>query len=214
LLKNGYIKLRKNWATRGRYALFRIGLTPENLLRILPYKMASGTDFRSSTKGAKEPFLARVFRAALLDKERDVDWARSRAYAFRGEGVGMIYTTDKAQPSSKSSLPAEIKAKLSSELDSVFLGTEIYNPETDDPDIPDVVAFDSSSEFVVLTNPRFFTSNRIKVRKYGHSEASHSMRGIFVSSASVGIADRIEEVHELVLRYFEIANGTKKPAPS
>lgn len=203
LLRNGYISLKRSIGTRIRYLLFRIGITPQNGVRILPKRITGPTfsdlsEFKMTPSHVERPSLpTRLFRAVALDKKRDVDWERSLAHSYRGEGIAMIYVRD-----GTSQAIAEIRQKLATELDVCMTGEDAYGSRNGL--IPDIVAWDSSIEFAVLSNQRFFTSGKVRVRKYGYDEASHTPDGVMISPKSIGLVERIVDAHGLILRYFGI----------
>ena len=78
LLQKGYIQLKRDFRTRFKYLLYRLGLTPALGFRLLHALRIAGRmqAFGQSTAGTLKERLK-----GLLLSERDVDWSRTRAYS-------------------------------------------------------------------------------------------------------------------------------------
>jgi len=228
LLKERYIKVRNRPVSVLRYVVFRLGVTPELAFRILPGK-ASGLLLKNfmgehwemeKPKGASaSEFVGRLLYRLLLDKSKDIDWKRSAAYSFGGYGVATVYLVAHGDAQKTEELRTQIVSRLRSlsfngapVFDEVLLDKDVYRWEGDNFDIPDILAYDDESEYVALTNPSFFTSNKVITSKYSNKdEANHDRNGIYVACGPEmsGLGDDspldIMDMFPTILHYFGCA---------
>jgi len=90
LLDAGLLQLKRRPLTRVKYWLFRHGFTPQTALA-LAYRMGL-SDLRKKFHTPKKP---KGFLRKLFLSYHDIDWARTKAYAFGG--LGQIYINVKGR---------------------------------------------------------------------------------------------------------------------
>lgn len=91
LLANGMITLKAAPLSRLKLALFRAGLTPQNVYRLASFfglnRYRRRADPRRSGRGA---LLRKLFLSV-----RDIDWPRTKAYAFGG--MGQVFVNERGR---------------------------------------------------------------------------------------------------------------------
>ena len=92
LLHNGYIRLKQDRSTRLKYALYRLGLTPDSIYR-LALKLGVGDKFWRAKDDRTIEAKRRV--KSFLFSWSDIDWSNTRAYSL-GYG-GPIYVNLKGR---------------------------------------------------------------------------------------------------------------------
>lgn len=229
LLKKHYLRVKGSLASRLRYLLFRLGLTPEFAFRAAPKRLAGSLlkGFMDEywtlgpAKRQSKPLMTRLLYSLLMDKRRDVDWEESVAYSFGGYGVASIYVKEGMPREKASNLRVRIFAELASlkhegrvVFDEVHYDSDVYVMTRETRDIPDIMAYDEETEYVAMSNPVFFTSNKVITRKYANeNEANHDRSGIFVAwgpeMAHRGLSgDRdIADIHPTILHLFGLGIG-------
>ena len=87
LLDKGYLKLRKNPKAQAKFFLYRTGLTPFNLYRLV-LRLKMGKNIAAVSKHHRQRF--RAFLQKFFLSFDDVDWARTRAYSLGNSGAIFI----------------------------------------------------------------------------------------------------------------------------
>jgi predicted AlkP superfamily phosphohydrolase/phosphomutase len=229
LLREGYLRVKRNPASVVRHFLFNVGVTPEFAFRILPEKRSSKLfeGFMSDYFKVDKPKANRGFGnfkgllyGLLLDKRRDIDWQRTKVYSFGGTGMLSLYVNYSNENQSD---PQELRESIAKKLqdfrykgervfDEVKFGSDEYTTKKeDDVSIPDVLAYDEHSEFDPANNPAYLASSRIVTTRYQRSnEAVHDRYGILIASgpdiANRGEIDRLSimDVFPTILHYFGV----------
>ena len=94
LLQQGWLRLRSGLSSRLKYALFRLGFTPENAFRAITALHIGLTDRVAPVKSPGQKESKGLMRLFLSLK--DVDWAQTRAYAL-GTNITGIYLNVKGR---------------------------------------------------------------------------------------------------------------------
>jgi len=190
LLRMGLLRLKKNFGTRLRYALFRAGVTPENLFRIL-LKLRLGRFRHNIDKEDARNLLRRLFLS--FD---DVDWLSTRVYQLVGghiylnlkgrEPNGIVDPEDEAKHLSKTIINWLLKlrdpdngAKL---IEAVFDGRTIYTGKCVEQ-APDIV-FLPASPYGRFTEYEF-ASNRLTSEPTGISGTHHIDGVLFMKGPGI-----------------------------
>jgi predicted AlkP superfamily phosphohydrolase/phosphomutase len=189
LRDRGYLKLKRDPATRLKSAAYDLGLTPVFFYRL---SMALGLARLRLSGG----FHSRQRMQMLLDRFflslANVDWASTRAYS-RGN-YGQIYVNLKGREPGGSVEPGaeyeEVRASIKRDLlafedpatgskmfDRVYMREEIYSgPYVDEA--PDIIFLPADMRNKAL-GTLDFTSNRFIFPVYGNS-GDHRLNGIFL----------------------------------
>jgi predicted AlkP superfamily phosphohydrolase/phosphomutase len=185
LLQHGYLALKRDPETVLRAALFRAGMTPENVYRTL---RSWGLDLRrKANRGQSYKRLRRYFLSFA-----NVDWARTRAYALGH--VGQIFINLQGrQPQGNVARGTEYEAlvgQLSEELlalrtpgsgrpliERVYRQAEVYRGRCLD-DLPDLVLQPTDFRYVAFGESEF-ASNKIVAPTFGHT-GHHRMNGTLI----------------------------------
>lgn len=177
LLEKGYIQIKPHAASRFKYWLWRMGLTNELVVRVLLktfFKYGAGLVERMSdeTLFKSVRFFAQRGQNNPLFSLEDVDWSRTKAYAFVGMGAININLkgrepTGSVEPADYQSVKQEITAELKQLYDKakaqpvqghVFLREEIYHgPYTEQA--PDIMYLPNEAGYVA-GSMMGFTANR------------------------------------------------------
>lgn len=225
LLKEGYLGVRRRASSRIRHMIFRLGMTPEAFMGILP-SMVTG----KLVKSFNEPFwedrenasssqggLMKLLSAPFLSIIKDIDWEASRAYSFGGHGLMVgIYVKPELPAEEVSKLRETIHGQLSEithrgkcVFDRVYYDYEVYKWEGDHHDIPDVIAYDEKAEYIGMTNPAIFPSKKLITKRYSKGYyASHDRGGIYAAMGTdfarigEGIQLSIQDMHPTILHAF------------
>jgi len=186
LLENELLALKKGPATRLKYLLFRLGLTPSSLYRALARMMLVKVAFRASKK-QRYDLLSTLFLSG-----KDIDWSRTKAYS--SGNVGQVFINVKGREPSGVVEPGreyrEVRAQLISRL------SELRDPETGDlvlehiykredvysgpyvDQLPDILLLPRNLEYIA-TGLAEFVSNAVIEPSFAYS-GTHRMDGTFI----------------------------------
>jgi len=123
LLEQGYLRIKSSVLSRGKLAMFRLGLTPRRVYKAL---MRSGLrkgvgSLVRERKGQVRGILDRVFLSF-----RDVDWPRTLAYSYGN--VGPIYLNVKGREPMGRVRPGQEYEQLRDEISGRLM--ELCEPQT------------------------------------------------------------------------------------
>ncbi len=197
LMQHGYLKLKREPKILAKRLMFRLGITPLSLFRLLN-RLHLGK-FRQSLR--KEDVRRRI-RGWFISL-RDVDWSKSVAYSMGGWGqiylnLGGREPQGIVGEDSKSLTDKIIRGLLALKDPSsgrqVFASGRIYRKE----DIYDGPLVSLAPEIVAIPDPPYktfpdyeFGSNRLITEALGWS-GTHAMNGIFVASGPRVIKTSVE----------------------
>jgi predicted AlkP superfamily phosphohydrolase/phosphomutase len=190
MLKEGFLKLKRDPMTRLKRLMFNAGLTPETAFRIVR-KLPLGR-LRPSRGVSQRPGASRMLSRFFLSFN-DVDW--SSTSAFSKGNYGQIYINLKGREPNGTVEPHEYEAireriiKRLEQLidpatgekwvDRVFRREDVYEgPQV--ADAPDVAFLPRDMRYLPLGNADF-TSNKFIVDAFGIS-GSHRMHGVLIGS--------------------------------
>ena len=190
MLKEGFLKLRRDPMTKLKEMMFDIGLTPELAFRVVR-KLPLGR-FRPSRGVSQRPGASRLLSRFFLSFD-DVDW--SRTIAFSKGNYGQIYINLKGREPNGTVEPHEYEAtrervieKLTKLIDPatgekwvdrVFRREDVYDgPRVGDA--PDIAFLPRDMRYLPLGNADF-TSNKFIADAFGIS-GSHRMHGVLIAS--------------------------------
>jgi predicted AlkP superfamily phosphohydrolase/phosphomutase len=212
LLRHGYLKLKKHPLTLIKRLLFKTGVTPGNIYKVL---MKFGFSKSNVSFEKRDRWITRFFLSW-----NDIDWLRTRAYS-QGH-VGQVYINKQGrEPSGIVSgreyraVKKDIENKLLEFYDGdinvvekVLDREEIYRGPFKDRG-PDILFIPHRLEYMALGTSGFI-SNRVLEPAFGNS-GNHRMNGIFIMSGK-GIKNdlnvtnaRIEDVVPNILFYNNLA---------
>jgi predicted AlkP superfamily phosphohydrolase/phosphomutase len=187
LLNRGYLVLKSGAPSLTKRALFRVGVTPQNVheaLKILKL------DFRRKLNRGRAYGLLRRFFLSF----EDVDWNRTRAFALGH--IGQIYVNlqgrqpagivrpgaeyDQVRDAIRKEL-VELRLPETGELliDRVFNREEIYHGELLD-ELPDLVFLPRDFRYIAFGESEF-ASNQVVGPTLGHT-GHHRLEGIVALS--------------------------------
>jgi predicted AlkP superfamily phosphohydrolase/phosphomutase len=186
LLQEGFLKLKRDAATRVKRLMFNFGLTPElafKLTRMLPVRPARGV---SSQPGASK-LLNHLFLSFI-----DIDWPRSAA--FSKGNYGQIYINLKGREPDGAvaqeeyeDILAEIISRLRALKDpetgdgwvgEIFCRDELYSG-SEVRHAPDIAFLPADMRHLPLGNADF-TSRKFMVDAFGIS-GCHRMDGVMIA---------------------------------
>jgi predicted AlkP superfamily phosphohydrolase/phosphomutase len=194
LLREGFLKLKPDLATRTKKAMFSLGLTPElafKLTRKIP------RSFRPARGVSSQPGASKLLGKFFLSFN-DVDWSRS--VAFSKGNYGQIYVNLKGREPNgivaddqydavRESIIKRLSALKHTPTGEPFVGQifrreDIYNGPLVG-DAPDIAFLPTDMRHLPLGNADF-TSNKFMVDAFGIS-GCHRMNGVMIASGN-GIA--------------------------
>lgn len=183
LLERGYLALQAGAMSRLKHALFRAGVTPQNVHLLL--KAAKLDLRRKFNRGRAYGLLRRFFLS--FD---DVDWTRTRAFALGH--IGQIYINLKGRQPSGIVLPGHEYERLRDELRDALMA--LKHPQSGEPLIarvynreelyhgplldhtPDLLLLPADFRYVAFGESEF-ASNQIVGPTLGHT-GHHRLEGI------------------------------------
>lgn len=206
LLNNGYVCVNRNITSKIRYWLFRLGITPENVFRILPGYLRTelmrtqGKRYysRKSSFSMMQKMLS-FLALFFLNKEIDIDWSKTKAYAYGSTGIATIFINLEGREVNgvvkKGKEHQRLKIRLKKDIrkiinqysgesifDKAYLVEELYAQRGIEK-LPDVIAFDSKFESTVINNPLLFFSNKVISKNYLHPDsAGHNLYALLIAS--------------------------------
>ncbi len=189
LAKKGYIRFRRRPLTFLKRLLFRLGVTPANVWRILQSLGLLRRKKGGGEEGAGSQ--GRLVRRFFLSED-DIDWKRTRAWAVGHMGQINVNLAGR-EPSGivkKSEVP-ELRRSLEADLLGIrdpASGKSVVRRLAPREDLFHGEFVTRASDFFIETvDPGFqalggasFISNRVIERSYGNS-ATHRMNGIFLA---------------------------------
>ena len=206
LLNNGYICMNRNITSKIRYWLFRLGITPENVFRILPEYLRTELRRAQSKRYYSRKSSISIMQKMLsflalffLNKKKDIDWSKTKAYSYGSTGIATIFINlegrevngvvkkGKEHQRLKIRLKKDIRKiinQYSSEsiFNKAYLIEELYAQRGIEK-LADVIAYGSKFESVVNNNPLLFFSNNVISRNYLHPDrAGHNLYALLIAS--------------------------------
>lgn len=188
LLREGFLKLKRDPVTRLKEAMFKAGLTPELAFKIVK-KLPLGA--LGPARGiSNRPGASRLLSAFFLSFN-DVDWSRTRA--FSKGNYGQIYVNLKGREPDGSVDESEYSEVCDSIIERlralegpsgaqwvgpVFRREQIYNGPLVDQ-APDIAFLPADMRHLPLGNADF-TSNKFMVDAFGIS-GCHRMEGVLIA---------------------------------
>jgi predicted AlkP superfamily phosphohydrolase/phosphomutase len=180
LLRQGYLKLKRNMFVKIKKALFDIGITPSAIYKIL---LAVGFSKANVSFEARDRLITRLFLSW-----NDVDWQRTKAYS-RGH-IGQIFINKKGREpggivaeEQYHSLKEEIQSKLMHLKDKDIPVVERIIEPDEAYSGPyrkmsaDILFMPRHLEYIALGTSAFI-SKRVLESCFG-STGNHRMNGIF-----------------------------------
>ena len=206
LLQQGYLQIKESPVSRLRHALFRSGITPLALYRLLPDVFQ-----RFAKRKADERFFIETERSwfhSLLGKLanilqtpfltfNDVDWRRTRAYALGNSGMGHIYLNVRGREPTGiikmgkeyEETRTEIAEKLTQLrdphsgdriIDAVYRREEIYKGPYREK-AADLIVSLSDFRYLNYATPLFLSRQVVNQGNViAPDRASHTMNGMFI----------------------------------
>lgn len=189
LIKNNYLRLKRNTGTRFRKTLFDVGITSEFLFNSVKKLRLVGTKTNTYSKKSKKVGLAKK----LTLSTDDIDWNESLAYA--SGNYGPIYINLKGREPHGKVEKGEQYELLVDEISSKL--RKIENPETGKPlvdiiytkeniysgpyydDAPDIIYFDSTWLYYPLRVFEFGSKKLLAPNPI--YTGAHRMEGIFIA---------------------------------
>jgi predicted AlkP superfamily phosphohydrolase/phosphomutase len=189
LLKNGYLKLKRNLATWMRYALFRMGFNYSTLGKLV-LGLGFGKQAKKLGRAKREDLQRKVFLSL-----NDVDWPRSTVYSMGN--FGQLYINLKGREPQGCVSPGKESDQLLKALAEKLKG--LRDPDTSVPvvesiftrdDIYEGKYIDSAPDLMFLTNKMEykvmglsdFSSPRVFEEVFG-TTGHHRMDGVLICSA-------------------------------
>jgi len=191
LIKQGAMKVRKNFASRLKYLLFKIGLTPMNVYRVVSMLRLGKVKMGLRWTSGGYDLLRRFFFSFA-----DVDWERTVAYALSGGVYGGLFVNLKGREP-RGAVEPEDYEKTRDEL--IDLLGDLKDPRTDRclieivqkreeiykgrflGEAPDLY-FLPYVPTVGVFGDFEFSSNKVIEEVSDAISAQHRMEGIFVAS--------------------------------
>lgn len=201
LMYNGYIRLKDDMATRFKYSMFKAGITPKNIYKLLPWQFKSsllkeeGQKYYSKSLSFLHYLIAKMISLSqyvFLSKTKNVDWIKTKAYSYGNAGFANIFFNTCTQEDSSTHLDGEhetLKHKLKCithpdgepVFNKIYLKEEIYSGKYLFK-APDIVAFDTNFKGLMYNHPSLFLSEKVVTKNYMAPErATHNMYGIFIA---------------------------------
>jgi len=186
LIKEGYMKIKKNPLSKIKYFFFKLGFTPKNLYELL---RKIGMERYASDRISSKTKLSILNK--FLFSTSDIDWSKTKAFSSGVTG-SITINLDGRQPDGcvssikYESLVNEIVKKLNNLNDNdnnkkiikkVYRKDEIYKGAYLDQ-APDIVAI--PEEYYEFFGMHGFTFNKMLVKTFGNS-GSHRENGIFMA---------------------------------
>lgn len=202
LMNNGYTKLRDDVTTKFKYFMFKTGITPRNLYKLLPSPLKStflkeeGLKYYSKSSGFLHNLIMKTISLServFLNKKTDVDWNCTKAYSYGNAGFANIFFNSNVQGGTTADFETE-REKLKNELECIIdptseepvfnrvhLKEEIYSGKYLH-EAPDIVAFDIRFRSLMYNHPSLFLSKRVISKNYmAPNRATHNMDGILIT---------------------------------
>ncbi len=191
LYKNGYLKIKKTILSYVKLFLFKIGFTPVNVYNILSLFKLSNIK-----KAVRYNVVGRLLLKTLFLSFDDVDWSKTRAYAYGF--VGEIYINLKGREpqgivdrKDYKKTRKEISDKLQKItyvneekiINKIFYKEQIYKGDFIE-DAPDIIFFPKDLEWL-CSGDFEFTSNCLVYDPPVTSSGHHRMNGIFIANGEI-----------------------------
>ena len=188
LIKTGLMQLKRNIASRARFALYKMGLNNYNLYRAAErLQMLGNTDFLYQRKSLVASFLKKLTLGLP-----DVDWGKTLAYSFGNFGPIFVNLRGRephgiVQPAEYESVLAQVEREAKKFKDPVtgktvfeqiIRGRDVYSGPYSDQS-PDLLMYDSE---MVYRSQRVFEFGTEKlVTPHPVYSGNHDMEGIIIA---------------------------------